>query len=625
MLSHTLKKQTQGLILFGVCMAVCLFGLSELVSNPSNYTDIFPMVLQFLSLTWPIISSSLLFGQEFRDASLPYLLGAPQARSRILKHKILPAMLLALLPWALIQSILSIGFPNATQLPALGYALIYFIVWATAFTFSFFPSLITTLVLTLSTSTLFMLLIPVFSSWVFSWKEGVSSPRRILRYLFYFPMDIKPAIWLVPILPLTLLILWIRGFLRYASPDHRRTYRKMIPKGGLILTGTAVLIFIVIYIFLPVYPWGTHHLTREGHLFFHGYSSSKLITGTDTYTLQNGLNSDFLAETDGELILTSPGDKDQIDLIGWNKTNGRVRLISSLPAKPSLKMIFQPPQSILCLPADNPDHWMEIDIQSGQVSTQSDIRFPAENHGTEPNTEEKPKTGNGLFGRKGKKYLFPILRLKDGKTEALLTSFLPYYWSGYSTDMDLYICRSDKPAELLSQSRGIPLQFNENEILLISDSRGTIERYQFIAGELTLIHSAPYPKTSFYAIKRDFRFWPTNQPLVGLSGQPDNRTLLQVEFNPLSIRQSPLPKSEQGLYFTASTPYWNALVHHLSDRFRIQRLDQDQPPIEIMTAGEKMRLSSQVFGFLIYKSDEDWLPTGRIRVREAKIEFMPRW
>jgi len=162
-------------------------------------------------------------------------------------------------------------------------------------------------------------------------------------------------------------------------------------------------------------------------------------------------------------------------------------------------------------------------------------------------------------------------------------------------------------------------------MVLISDSRSTIERYQFIAGELTLIHSAPYPAPGQFIIKRDFRFWPTNQPLIGLSGHPDNRTLLQVDFNPLSIRQSPLPKSEQGLYFTASTPHWNALVHHLPDRFSIQRLNQDQPPIEIITGGKKMRLARQTFGFLIYRSDEDWLPAGRIQIREAKIEFMPRW
>lgn len=625
MLIHTLKKQTQGLILFSVCMAACLFGLSKLVSPPSHFTDIFPMVLQFLSLTWPIVSSSLLFGQEFRDGSLPYLLGTPRARIQIIKQKILPTMLLALLPWALIQLILSIGFTNAGQLPAQGYALIYFVVWATAFAFSFFPSIITTLALTLLSSTLFMLLIPVFSSWVFIWKEGVSSSRRILRYLFYYPMDIKPAIWLVPILPLTLLILWIRGFLKHACPDHRRTYRKMIPRGGLILTGAAVSIFVVIYIFLPIYPWGTHHLTREGHLFFHGYSSSKLITETDTYTLHNGLNSDFLAETDSELILTSSTENDQINLIGWNKTDGRTRPICSFPATPSPKMIFQPPQSILCLPADNPDHWMEIDIQSGQVSTQSDIRFPAENCGEESDTEEQTKTRKGFLGHKVKNHLFPILRLKNGGNQALLISRQQYFWTDYSSTMETYLCRTDRAPEFLGNYRGLPLQFSENEMILFSNSRGIIEQYQFIAGELTLIQSAPYPAPGQFIIKRDFRFWPANQPLVGLCAQPDNRTLVHVEFNPLSIRQSPLPKSEQGLYFTASTPHWNALVHHLPDRFRIQRLDQDQPPIEILTGGQKMRLASQVFGFLIYRSDEDWLPTGRIRFPEGKIERMSQW
>lgn len=612
MLIHTIRQQLKGMFFLYFFAISILLLISSFSTFFDSNRDIMPIYFLIVGLIWPIVSASLLFNKEFQNGSLTYLFGAPRSRKQILTYKVLPSLILGIIPAIVTMMIIPILSPDQNHPSTLTYLSFYLTLQATATIFSFLPSMLTIFTLSFISGVVLWGFIPFSCSLVSSWNGGFTQFRHYLYGLLISSGPISSfweafiTFWLLYTLPMLLLIGWFWEFTKHAEPDYHRTYHKMIPKGSLILTGVAILIFVLIYIFLPVEPWGDYHLTREGHLFFHGDKISKLKTDTDNFSLHNDPNSEFLAETDDELILTLPGEKDQIDLIGWNKTDGRTRQICSLPVKPSLKMIFQPPYSILCLAKSNPGEWAEIDLASGRKTNHPFMPFDQEGDG---------------------KHCFPIAVVSSGNTRMILisNSDLKYFRIDYARPLSVYLCQADQTPQFLGESQGLPIQLSKNEIVFIMRSRQAMEKYRLNEDQLSLVESAPLPKMEYWHIVRDFRFWPAEQPLFGLFGQYKERILLTVRLSPLETNITPLKHSEIRYFGVSTTPNWSSMMRHDVDnkKYLIQRLDRPQALLKYPDNQIMIYPNPHAFGFL---TTEGWPPKWyRIYYPEGKIERMPHW
>ncbi len=597
MLTQTIRQQLKGMLYWYAFTGTVLLAIKSF-STTLPLTEIFPLYLMIVTLIWPILSASMLFNREFQSAALPYLFGGPQARRRIITQKILPSLILGFIPLAATTFVTLIAFSGKAQDMIITFGFPYMTLMAMATVFSFLPSLLTIFFLSVASSAILWGFIPLSTYLLFSRYEEM---RFILATPFTF--------WLLPIIPIILLASWLWGFSKYAEPDHRRSYRRMLPKGCLVLSLSAVLVFTMIYFMFPFDPWGDYKLTREGHLFFHGFKISRLITHQDSYTMAFDRNSQFLGETDSELILTLPSDKGQINLIAWSKKDGQKRPVCSLPTTPASNMIFQPPKSILFLETIHPKEWTEIDLISGRKTN-------------------RPFMPLGEEG--DRKNCYPIAALSSGNSHMLLISDskLRYFDSDYSSPLNLYLCQSDHPPHFLGESLGLPIQLSQSEIVLVMRSRQALEKYRLTEGQFNLVESASLadlPEYNYYRIIRDYRFWPNEQPLYGLFGQGRERVLLTVKLDVLEAGLTLLDESEAGQRWVSTTPHWSALITHdaMAKTYLISRLDRPQAPFKYSYRHDREHayLKSQAYGFLI---TERWPPKWhRIQYPKGKTEAIP--
>ena len=605
---QTIRQQLKAMFLVYLFAGIVLLLLALLSTIPDLISDIIIPYLIITSLIWPILSASLLFNKEFQCGALPYLFGAAQSRQQILRKKILPSLILGLIPVMITMTIITVLSPGTSFFSTIPYFGLYFTFQAISTIFSFQPSIMTIFTLSVGSSILLWGLIPLFTYLVNFWKGGIGPLRN------FFPVsllssssagDTLVTLGLLSAIPLLLLIAWLYGFLYYSEPDHQRTYRIMIPKGVLIASCTALIIFMMIYFFMPVEQWGENHLTREGHLFFHGYRESRLITETGHFTLSYREKSEFLAETDEELILTVPGNRDQFDLIGWSKLEGATRLICRLPATRSHGLIFHPPHNILYLASSNSGEWIEIDLVSGRQISHPFIPFNQKG---------------------GKKIWHPIAALSNGASHMLLTAYLqPFsFWrSDLNGPKPIYLCQSNEPPRFLGECVGLPVQLSENEIVMAIQSRGSMEKYRLVDDQFSLVESAPIPKVNHWGIVRDYRFWPSQQPLFTICGPYRERSLLTVHLTPLVTSLTPLDSEEIGLSNVSTTPNWSALIKRdpKSGVVHITRLDQQQPAFTYTQKQRQVYFKAQSYGFLI--NDQGWPPRWRIQFPAGKTERIP--
>lgn len=612
MLAQTIRQQLKGMLflyVFAAAVFLLLSSFSPLVRSDADFLSIY---IQIVGLIWPILSASLLFAKEFQSGALPYLFAAPNVRKQILAKKLWPSLILGLVPFAVTTAVVSVITPGQDHYSMLPYLSIYLTLLFMATIFSFLPSMLTIFSLTVVGSVVLWGFVPFSCFLVSSWQGGYVQLRHLFAGLDFslgFLSSFGEALLtfgMLSVLPVILLAVWLRGFQKYAEPDHRRSYGKMVSKGGMILTGSAALLFALIYFFLPVDPWGEHHLTREGHLFFHGIRISRLITDQGRFRLRHDQNSEFLAETDRELVLTVAGAGDRIDLIGWSKRDGSSRPICDIPRKPLQKMIFQAPNSVLCLAAKDPREWTEIDLDSGRKTVHPFMPFDVES---------------------GKKMCYPIALVSSGDCHMLLISDsdLRYFYTDYGSPLSLYLCRADQAPQALGESLGLPIQLSPSEIVLAMHSRQVLEKYRLADGRFELVESVPFPKIGYWHIVRDFRFWPEQQPLFGFFGQYRERKLLTVRLAPLEATVRPLEQSEIRYFSVSTTPYWSFMSRHDANakEYVLQRLDRQQAEIRFSDSQEFYYPNPHAYGFL---TTDSWPPKWqRIRMPQGKIERMTKW
>lgn len=603
MLAMTIKQQLKGMALYFTAAFIVLT-LAVFLGDIQSNSDIITFFMMIAVLAWPVISASLIFNREFRDGALVYLLGSPHARMQIILKKIIPAMALAMVPMIIFQLVVLFTIQGRGQISALSFALLFLTVWSSAFLFSFSPSIISLFSLTMLTSTVMFALIPFIFTLISSWRDDSTSHGYRLLAMMGFYGGEQLALWLLPLLPTVFLCIWFWGFHTFGEPDFRRTYRRMAPRAGVSTLSAIVVIFVLSYLFMPVFPDGFYHLTREGHLFRHGNLSSDLKTDKQTFTLKHANKSRFLAETESELILSMAEEQDQIKLVGWNKTDGNTRTIARFPGRPYQNLIFQPPHAVLCLPAREPKAWTEIDTLSGKATT----------HPMAP------------FEQDGKKRnMVPIAQLSHDGHQILLATNNLSTWSFYSDPLNLYLCQQKESPRYMGQYQSLPIQLSEQELVLISKPTKTIEKYRFENESLTLTQSVSYPQTGYWRIRQDDRYWPENQPVFGSFGQTKDKHLMKLGLNPLSLTFTDLEIMGTDVYsHIISTPYWSAMVqtHKETDAVTVQRLDQDRPPVTFSLKDGHQYWEEQIYGFIILQG---WLPKERFNMMEQKLETMPNW